>query len=58
VANLARIWGTYDDFGGYTYSCYYYCYSKRDLTKREDTTTYGAYYGALAAGAFFAAVEL
>ncbi|KAF2738391.1 hypothetical protein EJ04DRAFT_549893 [Polyplosphaeria fusca] len=58
VANLARIWGAYENFGGYSYGgyCYYYCYNKRDLAKREDTT-YGAYYGALAAGAFFAAVQ-
>jgi hypothetical protein len=58
VANLARIWGTYDDYS-YGYSYYYYPYAKRDLSHlaKRDTTTYKAYYGALAAGAFFAAVE-
>ena len=34
-----------------------YCYTKRDLQKR-DTTTFGAYYGVLTAGAVFAAVQL
>lgn len=34
-----------------------YCYVKRDLQKR-DTTTFGAYYGVLTAGAVFAAVQL
>lgn len=63
VANLARIWGS-ASFSYYSYGyCYgYYCtYVKRDLEnlgKREETTTYNAYYGALAAGAVFAAVEL
>ncbi|KAJ4286226.1 hypothetical protein N0V90_013260 [Kalmusia sp. IMI 367209] len=57
VANLARMWGDgercyYTSYYGYT------CYYKRDLGKREDTTTYAAYHGALAAGAVFAAVEL
>jgi len=57
VANLARMWG---DGQRCYYSGYYsgyYCYYKRDLAKRDDTT-YGAYYGALAAGAVFAAVQL
>ncbi|KAL1591346.1 hypothetical protein SLS60_012090, partial [Paraconiothyrium brasiliense] len=48
VANLAAMWGR----DGSTY-----CYVKRDLMKR-DTTTFGAYYGVLAAGAVFAAIEL
>ena len=61
VANLARLWsGDYSYGFGYYYSSYY-GYRKRDLvvlSKREETTTYEAYYGALAAGATFAAVEL
>jgi len=57
VSNLARIWSGdcyyYYGYGyacGYSYSSYYY------LAKREETTR-GAYYGALAAGAFFAAAQ-
>ncbi|KAF2109600.1 hypothetical protein BDV96DRAFT_651584 [Lophiotrema nucula] len=59
VANLARIWGTYDGYLGGYYSYYSYYYAKRDLHQfaKRDDTTYKAYYGALAAGAFFAAVQ-
>jgi hypothetical protein len=63
VANLAAMWGNGDrcfttsyGWGGT------YCYTKRDLAhvaKRDyGYTTYAAYYGALAAGAVFAAVQL
>jgi hypothetical protein len=61
VSNLARLWsGDYSYGFGYYYDSYY-GYRKRDtivLSKREDSTTYEAYYGALAAGATFAAVQL
>ena len=61
VANLARIWSSTYSYGfGYYYDSYY-GYRKRDLvvlSKRDDSTTFEAYRGALAAGATFAAVEL
>jgi len=58
VANLAALWNiscSYDPFFGS--SC---TYGKRDLSglEKRGVTTYRAYYGALAAGAFFGAVEL
>ncbi|KAF2271444.1 uncharacterized protein EI97DRAFT_471219 [Westerdykella ornata] len=51
VANLASLWSGRSD-------TYYYYYNKRDLVNlaKRDTTV-GAYYGALAAGAFFGAVQ-
>jgi hypothetical protein len=58
VANLARIWSSTGCVYSYTYggySCGYgygYGYSKRD-----ESTTVGAYRGALIAGALFAAIE-
>ncbi|KAF2007467.1 hypothetical protein P154DRAFT_529080 [Amniculicola lignicola CBS 123094] len=66
VANLARIWAGAGC--GYSYYYGYYCsygwkrsvdyyeMGSSGLVKREDTTV-GAYYGALAAGAFFAAMQ-
>ncbi|KAF2440359.1 hypothetical protein P171DRAFT_489077 [Karstenula rhodostoma CBS 690.94] len=59
VANLAAMWGR----GDYCFTTSYgfgstYCYLKRDLIKRDDYTTFGAYYGVLTAGAVFAAVQL
>jgi hypothetical protein len=60
-ANLARIWSGDYSYGYDYYYTSYYGYRKRDvvvLSKREDTTTYEAYHGALAAGATFAGVEL
>ncbi|KAF2681295.1 hypothetical protein K458DRAFT_406643 [Lentithecium fluviatile CBS 122367] len=62
VANLARLWSldSYSYLYGYSYSWDYSDYYKRDLqilNKRDDTFTYDAYYGALAAGSVFAAVE-
>lgn len=68
VANLARIWASpscsvsYSYFYGYTSSCYYKRgewgggLEGRGLEKRD--TTVGMYYGALAAGAVFGAVQL
>jgi hypothetical protein len=59
-ANLARIWSGDYSYGYDYYYTSYYGYRKRDviaLSKREDTTTYAAYHGALAAGATFAGVE-
>jgi len=59
VANLAAIWNgpscSYSPY--YGYSCSYY---KRDLSglQKRDSTSYGAYFGALAAGAVFGAFEL
>ncbi|OAG10744.1 uncharacterized protein CC84DRAFT_1161604 [Paraphaeosphaeria sporulosa] len=58
VANLAAMWGR----GDYCFTTSYgfgstYCYTKRDLIKR-DYTTFGAYYGVLTAGAIFAAIQL
>ncbi|PSN69833.1 hypothetical protein BS50DRAFT_296990 [Corynespora cassiicola Philippines] len=58
VANLARLWAGMDCSYDYWYG--YYCtYGKRDLHSiaKRDTTTYKTYYGALAAGAFFAAAQ-
>jgi hypothetical protein len=61
VANLARIWA-HPDYCYYSYYYGYICnsYVKRDLSSfmKRDTTTVKTYYGALAAGAFFGAVEL
>jgi hypothetical protein len=62
VANLASIWANpiCSSYYGYSYSCSYY--RKRDVEirgfEKRDTTSYTAYYGALAAGAVFAAVQL
>lgn len=71
VANLARIWASasscsvsYSYFYGYTSQCYYKrgglegrgLVVGRGLEKRD--TTVGMYYGALAAGAVFGAVQL
>lgn len=54
VANLARIWSG----EGYGVAWCYGCV-KRDLSAIEKRdTTYQSYYGVLAAGAFFGAVEL
>jgi hypothetical protein len=58
VANLARIWSDPDYGYTYYYESYYYDYDKRDLAKREETTTVEAYKGALIAGALFGAVQL
>jgi hypothetical protein len=60
VANLARIWSGPQCSYSYWTGNYYCSYGKRDLLnfdKREETTV-KAYYGALAAGAFFGAVQL
>jgi hypothetical protein len=60
VANLARIWHNPDCGYSYYYDSYTCYYGKRDLSGigKRDTTTVGAYYGALVAGALFAAVQL
>jgi hypothetical protein len=53
VGSLAAWFNSYDT--SYTY--YYGYYWKRDLTRR-DSTTYGAYWGALVAGAVLGAFNL
>lgn len=60
VANLARLWSGDGYYYSFDYSSIdYSTFIKRDvvLAKREESTTVQAYYGALAAGAVFAAVE-
>jgi len=54
VANLAHIWAEPNYCYGYV--CLYYKRDLSHLAKRD--TTVGAYYGALCAGAVFAAAEL
>jgi hypothetical protein len=57
VANLAAIWS--GPTCGYSYYTGYYCYRKRGLgLDKRDSTTYGAYFGALVAAAVFGAFEL
>lgn len=59
VANLARLWSGDGYYLSYGYAIDYSSFIKRNaLAKRAESTTYQAYYGALAAGAVFAAVEL
>ncbi|PVI06594.1 hypothetical protein DM02DRAFT_667473 [Periconia macrospinosa] len=64
VADLASIWSSpscytsYSYFYGYSSRCYYKrALEARGALEKRDTTV-GAYYGALAAGAVFAAVQL
>jgi hypothetical protein len=58
VANLAHLWSgpqcSYSYY--YGYNCSYYV--KRGVLQARDETTFTAYYGALVAGAVFAAVQL
>jgi hypothetical protein len=63
VANLARLWNDSDYYYSYYYVAYYDDYDyyyKRDIANiaKRDTTTVGAYRGALIAGAVFAALQL
>lgn len=60
VADLARSWASPQCVYSYYWDTSYCNYGKGALanSKREETTTIGAYYGALAAGAFFGSVEL
>jgi hypothetical protein len=57
VANLAHIWASLEC----SYDLYYtYCSFKRSLPssfEKRDTTSFSAYYGALAAGAFFGSCQ-
>jgi hypothetical protein len=58
VARLAALWGG-TSCGGFYYSSYCWYYYKRDLVDlaKRDTTTYGAYFGALVAGSVLGAFE-